>query len=181
MAITKDQKTQIVDEMKDKLQKATSVVFARNNGLSVSAITDLRKQLREQGIDSKVAKKTLLKIAAKENGIDDIPNEVMEGPIITFMGYEDQAVPAKIIADFAKSSDDKIELMGGILDNEVIPQAKVKYLASLPSREELIAKLMGSMNAPVSNFVGVLNQVPSSFVRVINAYKEKREQEGEAA
>lgn len=181
MPLTREQKEEQVAYLKDQLGKANAVIFGRNNGLSVSAMADFRSKLREADLECKVAKKTLFRIAASEQGIKDIPADVMEGPVITVFGFEDQAVPAQILNKFAKDSDEKFELLGGILDNEVIDAKKVKYLASLPSKEQLIMQLMGVMNGPTRDFAGTLNGVTSAFVRVMGAYKDKLEEEGGAA
>lgn len=180
MPLNKTQKTEQIEFLKEKIAQANSVIFARNHGLSVSALSQLRASLREAHLDCKVAKKTLFRIAAEENGIKNIPRDVMEGPVITIFGYEDQAVPAKILDTFAKKSEKKFELIGGILDKVVIDKEKVLYLASLPSREQLIAQLMSVMNGPARGFVGTLNAIPASLARVINAYKEKLESESPA-
>lgn len=177
MPLNKTQKTEQIEFLKEKISQANSVIFARNHGLSVSALSQLRASLREAHLDCKVAKKTLFRIAAEENGIKDIPADVMEGPVITIFGYEDQAVPAKILDTFAKKSEKKFELIGGILDKVVIDKEKVLYLASLPSREQLIAQLMSVMNGPARGFVGTLNAIPTSLARVINAYQEKLKSE----
>lgn len=151
-------------EIKEKLEKAQSVVLATYQGLTVEEDTELRKSLREAGVEYKVYKNTLVTLAAKELGHEGIV-EYLEGPVSIAFGYEDATAPARILNDFAKNHK-KLELKAGIIDGAIFDQEKVKQLASIPSREVLIAKLLGSIKSPVSN-----------FAYLINAIKEKKEAE----
>jgi large subunit ribosomal protein L10 len=153
-----------VVEIKEKLEKAQSVILADYQGLSVEEDTQLRKNLREAGIEYKVYKNTLVTIAAKELGMEGIV-EYLEGPVSIAFGYEDATAPARILNDFAKDHK-KLELKAGIVDGEVFDKEKVEQLASIPSKEVLIAKLLGSIKAPLSNLAYLLN-----------AIKEKKEAE----
>ncbi len=180
MALTKEQKNQILEELSQKFKDAKSVIFTEYRGLDVQAISELRNQMRDSGIEYKIAKKTLIKLAAKENGIDELPEDVMAGPVAVAFSYEDQVVVASLLAKFAKDHE-QVKMLGGILDGKVIDAGVVKELASIPSKEELYAKLLGSMNSPISGFVGVSNGVVSGFVRAMNAIREKKEAEGESA
>lgn len=153
-----------VAEIREKLEKAQSVVLATYQGLTVEEDTELRKSLREAGVEYKVYKNTLVTLAAKELGHEGIV-EYLEGPVSIAFGYEDATAPARILNDFAKNHK-KLELKAGIVDGEVFDQEKVKQLASIPSREVLIAKFLGSIKSPVSN-----------FAYLINAIKEKKEAE----
>lgn len=171
MAITKEKKKEILQVLIDKFSKSKSVVFSDYRGLNVSSISDLRNKLREGGAECKVAKKTLMKLAAKENSIEDLGSDVMEGPVSATFSYEDEMAGLKILFKFSKENEN-LKLLGGIIDGKVVKKDEIIQLAKLPGREELLAKLIGSMNAPVSGFVGVLNNVMSGFVRVLNAYKD---------
>ncbi|SHE46189.1 50S ribosomal protein L10 [Clostridium fallax] len=153
-----------VAEIKEKLEKSQSVILAKYQGLSVEEDTQLRKNLREAGVEYKVYKNTLVTLAAKELGLDGIV-EYLEGPVSIAFGYEDATAPARVLNDFAKAHK-KLELKAGIVDGAIFDEAKVKQLASIPSKEVLIAKLLGSFKAPVSN-----------FAYLINAIKEKKEAE----
>lgn len=155
-------KTAKVAEIKEKLEKAQSVVLASYQGLTVEQDTQLRKNLREAGVEYKVYKNTLVTLAAKELGYEGII-EYLEGPVSIAFGYEDATAAARILNDFAKENK-KLELKAGIVEGEIYDSAKVKQLASIPSKEVLIAKLLGSLNAPVSN-----------FARVVKAIAEKQE------
>lgn len=153
-----------VAEIKEKLEKAQSVILSDYQGLKVEEDTQLRKTLREAGIEYKVYKNTLVTIAAKELGLEGIV-EFLEGPVSIAFGYEDATAPARILNDFAKDHK-KLELKAGIVEGQVFDKAKVEQLASIPSKEVLIAKLLGSIKSPLSNLAYLLN-----------AIKEKKEAE----
>ena len=179
MALTKQEKNKILEELTQKFKDAKSVIFTEYRGLDVKSISELRNQMRDSSIEYKIAKKTLIKLAAKEIGIDELPEDVVNGPVAVAFSYEDQVVVASLLAKFAKEHKE-VKLIGGILDGKVIDASVVKELASIPSKEELYAKLLGSMMFPLSGFVGVSNGVVSGFVRAMNAIREKKEAEGEA-
>jgi Ribosomal protein L10 len=151
-------------EIKEKMEKAQGIIFAKYQGLTVEQDTELRKTLREAGVEYKVYKNTLTTLAAKELGFGEIES-VLEGPLSIAFGYEDPTAPARILNDFAKNHK-KLELKGGIVQGEIFDTAKVEQLANIPPREILIAKLLGSFKAPLSNFAYLLNAV-----------KEKKESE----
>ena len=153
-----------VAEIKEKLQKAQSVILSDYQGLTVEEDTTLRKNLREAGVEYKVYKNTLVTIAAKELGMEGI-TEFLEGPVSIAFGYEDATAPARILNDFAKDHK-KLELKAGIVEGEVYDKEKIEQLASIPSKEVLIAKLLGSITSPLSNLAYLLN-----------AIKEKKEAE----
>ena len=146
-----------VAEIKEKMEKAQGIIFAKYQGLTVEEDTELRKTLREAGVEYKVYKNTLTTLAAKELGFDGIV-DALEGPLSVAFGYEDPTVPAKVLNDFAKNHK-KLELVAGIVQGEIFDEAKVKQLATIPSREILIAKLLGSFKAPLSNLAYLLNAI----------------------
>ncbi|MBB6625012.1 50S ribosomal protein L10 [Clostridium gasigenes] len=153
-----------VAEIKEKLEKAQSVVLASYQGLTVEEDTILRKSLREAGVEYKVYKNSLVILAAKELGMDSI-EEYLQGPVSIALGYEDATAPARVLFDFAKSHK-KLELKAGIVDSVIYNKEQVEKLATIPSKEVLIAKLLGSFKAPLSKIACVLN-----------AIKEKKETE----
>ena len=146
-----------VAEIKEKLEKSQAVVLASYQGLTVEEDTQLRKTLREAGVEYKVYKNTLVTLAAKELGLGGI-EEFLEGPVSIAFGYEDATAPARILNDFAKTHK-KLELKAGIIEGEIYDQEKVTQLASIPSKEVLIAKLLGSIKAPLSNLAYLLNAI----------------------
>ena len=145
-----------VAEIKEKLEKAQGVVLASYQGL--------RKSLREAGVEYKVYKNTLVTLAANELGLGDLV-QYLEGPVSIAFGYEDATAPARVLHNFGKDHK-KLELKAGIVDGIVYDKAGVEKLATIPSKEVLIAKLLGSFKAPLSNLAYLLN-----------AIKEKKESE----
>lgn len=146
-----------VAEIKEKLEKAQSVILADYQGLTVEEDTQLRKNLRAEGIEYKVYKNTLVTIAAKELGLDGIV-EFLEGPVSIAFGYDDATAAARILNDFAKDHK-KLELKAGVVEGVVYDKAKIEQLASIPSKEVLIAKLLGSIKSPLSNLAYLLNAI----------------------
>lgn len=179
MAITKQQKDDILKELIEKFSKSKSVVFTDYRGLDVASVSALRSKLREGGAEAKVAKKTLMRLAAEGQKITDIPKEILDGPVAATFSYEDELSGLKILFNFSKENE-KLKLLGGIIDGKIIGKEEIIQLAKLPGRDELLAKLIGSMNAPISGFVGVMNNLMSGFVRVLEAYKNTLPAEGSA-
>ncbi|HZJ57232.1 MAG TPA: 50S ribosomal protein L10 [Clostridia bacterium] len=167
------QKGLVVQELKEKFTKSSSAILVDYKGLNVQEVTELRGNFREAGVDYKVYKNTLTEIAAKEMGLEGlIP--YLEGPTAIAFSEEDPVAPAKILTEAIRKYR-KIEFKGGVVDGKVIDIDGVKALAELPSREELIAKLLGSINAPIANLVGVLSGPVRALAFALNAIKEQKE------
>ncbi|KOF57993.1 50S ribosomal protein L10 [Clostridium sp. DMHC 10] len=139
------------------MDKAQALILVKYQGLNVEEDTALRKQLREAGVEYKVYKNTLASRAAKELGHESI-TKYFEGPVAVAMGYDDVTAPARILNDFAKDHK-ALELIGGLVNGEEFDTNKVKELASVPPKEVLIAKLLGSFKAPLSKFAYLLSAV----------------------
>ena len=157
-------KQPIVEEIANSIKDAQSVVLVNYSGLTVEQDTILRKELREAGVQYKVYKNTLVTLAANELGLGDLV-QYLEGPVSIAFGYEDATAPARVLNNFAKDHK-KLELKAGVVDGIVYDKAGVEKLATIPSKEVLIAKLLGSFKAPLSNLAYLLN-----------AIKEKKESE----
>ena len=167
-------KSAVVEEMKEKMQSAQGAVFVGFTGLTVADVTKLRRKFREGGVDYKVIKNTLTRIAADELGYNAL-DEVLEGPTAIAYSTEDAVAPAKILKEFIKETKtEALSVKAGIVDGQVIDAAAVDALASLPSREELLAKLVGSMQAPISGFVNVLQGNIRNMVYVLDAVRAKK-------
>lgn len=166
-------KQETVSEVADKFERAQSIIVIDYRGLTVEEVSKLRTDCRNAGVEYKVIKNNILKRAADSLNYQDM-DELFKGPTAVAFGFEDAVAPAKIISKFLNDTK-KTEIKGGLLEGEVIDAAGVERLAKLPSREELIAKMLGSMNAPITNFVGTLAAIPASFVRVLNAIRESKE------
>lgn len=172
MANIKD-KEPVVREIKEKLEASKGAVLTDYRGLNVSEITELRRKLREAGVEYKVVKNTLTIIAAKELGIEEI-DTYLEGPTAIAFGIEDAVAPAKIISDFAKDHK-ALEMKAGLLEGKVIGIDQIKALANLPSREVLLAQVVGGMQAPLYGMVNVLQGSLRNLVYVLDAVRAKQE------
>lgn len=171
-------KQAVVAQLKEQLESAKGVVLTSYKGLTVAQDTELRRELREAGVSYHVVKNTMLRIAAKEAGIEGI-EEHLEGTTAFAFSTEDAVAPAKVICGFIKKNKledaEVLTVKVGMVEGKVIGVVEVKALAALPSREELIAKLLGSMNAPISNTVNVLQGVIRNAVYVLDAIRSQKE------
>lgn len=165
-------KSQNVEEIKEKIGKAQSVVLVDYRGLNVEQLTELRSQYRSAGVDYKVYKNTMMRLAFKDLGLEDF-NEFLKGPSAVAFGYEDPVEAAKITAEFAKTNT-KLEIKAGIVDGKVIGVDGVNSLASLPSREVLVAQVLGGLNAPIQGFANVLQGTIRGLAIVLNAIAEEK-------
>lgn len=179
MPKTKLQKQEILRDLDEKIKKAKSIIFTKFNRLKVKDNEALRQELKKDGSEYYVAKKTLIDLAFKNSKIKDLNVKEFEGRIAAVFGYEDEVAPAKIVAKYKKElkgedEDEKVEFLGGILENKYLTAEEVMSLASLPSKQELYAKIVGSINAPVSGFVNVLSGNLRNLVYVLKAIEEKK-------
>lgn|SRR3990167_5019216 len=172
MAKTREQKEQHVEEMIQGVKSATSLVIANFQGLKVSEAEELRDECRKQGIRFIASKKTLLKKALTEAGYTVDTDQFEGSPAVAF-GMADDVAPAQILAKFAKKHE-LLKIFGGVLEGSFIDAAKVKQLSELPSRQQLLGQLVGTLNAPVSGFVNVLAGNIRGFVTVLNALKDQK-------
>ena len=174
MPKTKLQKQEILRTLEKKIKKAKSIVFTEFNSLGVKDNEELRNNLREADSEYMVAKKTLFDIAFKEEKIEDLDIKSFEGKIAAIFGYKDEVAPAKIVDEFQNKNEEKIKLVAGILENKFLNTAEVTALAKLPSKEELYARIVGSLNAPISGFVNVMAGNIRGLVNVLKAIEEKK-------
>ena len=144
-------KKTIVADIKSKFERAKTVVLVDYRGLTVAEVTDLRNQLRKAGVEYAVLKNTMISRAIEGMNIDEMQSS-LEGPTAVALAYEDMIAPAKILSEFAKKSK-KLTIKCGVCDGAYLDEAGVQALANLPSKEVLIAKIMGSMMSSVSKFV----------------------------
>lgn len=174
MGLNLDQKKAVVADVAAAVAGAQVIVIAENRGLEVGDVTRLRAQARAQGIYLRVLKNTLARRAVAGTPFEGLANE-MTGPLLYGMSA-DPVSAAKVLQDFVKGND-KLVIKGGALANHVLDAAGVKALASMPSREELLATLLGTMQAPIAKFVQTLNEVPGKFVRTLAALRDEREKQ----
>lgn len=172
MATSRQQKEATLQELKDMFSRAKSVAFGQYAGMSMEQLSKMRKEMRTANVEFKVAKKTLFKLAAKEHGFE-ITDELIPGTIGAAFSYEDGIAGPRIIKKMGKEME-VLKLMGGIMDGQVLSIAQMKEIAELPSKQELLAKLLGLMRAPLQNFYGAIQSPLSSFARGLQAYAEKK-------
>ncbi|MEG6617514.1 50S ribosomal protein L10 [Peptococcaceae bacterium 1198_IL3148] len=170
------QKELAVQEIKEKLGNAQVAILANQRGITVDKITAVRAKLRAAGCEMKVTKNTLTKIAAKELGIEGL-DEYLVGPTIIAFGNEDPVAAAKIMSEFAKEVKEGIEIKAGVLEGKLVDKEQIKALAELPSREVLLAKVVGGMQAPMYGFASVLAANLRNFVYVLEAVRKQKEAE----
>ncbi|MFC1700771.1 50S ribosomal protein L10 [Patescibacteria group bacterium] len=152
--ITKQKKKEIIKELADKFSKQKAIVFSDYSGLTVNQAQELRRKLREQNIDYRVAKKSLIDLALKQSGLgDNVKIKDLNGQISVALGYDDEVLPARILYNFAKSNEN-LKMLAGLVQGEYIDSNGMVKLATIPSKQELLAKVVGSISSPMS---GLLN------------------------
>jgi large subunit ribosomal protein L10 len=172
----REDKQRKVSEIREKFENAKSVILTDYRGINVADMTELRKKLREAGIEFKVLKNTLVKIALEGKNVEEL-NDSLQGPTALAFSYDDPVTPAKILSEFSKDHKDGLpKLKAGMLEGKAINADGVKALADLPSREVLLAMVLGGMQAPITGFVRASNGIVSSLVYALNAVREKKEQ-----
>lgn len=169
-----ESKQQVVNEISDKLQRSVSAVLTDYRGLNVAEATLLRKELRDAGVEYRVLKNTLTKLAAEKAGYEELKKDLV-GPTAIAFSYDDPVAPAKILSKFAKEYK-KLVLKSGVVEGKIIDLQGISALADLPSREVLLAQVLAGFQAPVSGFVNVMQGNLRNFACVINAIKEQKEQ-----
>jgi large subunit ribosomal protein L10 len=162
----------VIDDVSAQLAQAQSVILAEYRGLDVANITELRKKARDAGVYLRVLKNTLVRRSVAGTPFEMLADK-MVGPLIYGIST-DPVAAAKVMNDFAKANEVFV-IKAGAMPNYLMDAAGVKALASMPSRDELLSKLLGTMQAPVAQFVRTLNEVPSKFVRTVAALKTQRE------
>jgi large subunit ribosomal protein L10 len=167
----RSEKEQLVTELRDKLKGAKALYYTDFTGLNVKRMTELRRRLRRAGVDYVVIKNTLALRAVNESGL---AGSRLKGPTGVVVS-RDPVTAAKLIADFAKENDQKPSVKGGLLDGVVIDEKQVKKLASMPSREQMLAELGAGLQAPLAGFVGALNGLMYMMVGALEALKTQKE------
>jgi large subunit ribosomal protein L10 len=171
LSLNLEQKKAVVVEVSEQVSTAQAIIVAEYRGLQVGEMTELRAQARKSGVYLRVLKNTLVRRAVEGTPFSGLANE-MVGPLV-FGISSDPVSAAKVLSEFAKAND-KFIIKAGAMPNQVMSVNDVKALASLPSREELLAKLLGTMQAPVAKFVRTLNEVPTKFVRGLAAVRDQK-------
>jgi len=170
--LNRQSKEDLVAELAERLKGTKAAFLADYRGLNVGKATELRRKLRAAGVEYRVVKNTLLRLAARGTPVACLDAE-LKGPTAIALVTGDPVAPAKALVEFAKANQ-KFELKAGMLDGKLLRPEDVKALADLPSREVLLARLLGTLNAPTGNFVGVLAAIPRSLVQVLSAIKDQK-------
>ncbi len=170
----KEQKAEQVELLTEKLKKAKVAVLTDYRGLTVSQIQDLRGKLRTGDVEYRVVKNTLARRAAASAGVADLEKE-LEGPVAIAFGYDDLSAPSKLINEWLRATRRKVDVTGGLVEGRVFTPDQVKQLADLPSRESLIAQLLGTLQSPVGQLVGIMQTPVQQLIGVLDAYKNKLE------
>ena len=174
MAVTQE-KLQTVAGIKEKLSITKGAVLTNYRGLTVAQDTKLRRKLREAGVEYRVFKNTMTRIAAKEAGIEGL-DVYLEGPTAIAMSYTDPVAPAKVISEFVKENKlQALEVKAGLVEGKVIDANGVKALSSLPPREVLISQVLAGMQAPIAGFVNVLSGSLRNLVYALEAVRKQKE------
>ncbi len=172
MSLNRQEKAQVIEEITAELGRAQSIVAAEYRGLDVASITVLRKTARESGVYLRVLKNTLVRRSLVDTPFQDISDQ-LTGPLMYAISA-DPVAGAKVLAEFAKSNS-KLVIKAGALPNSLLDAQGVQALATMPTRDELLAKLMGTMQAPITQFVRTLNEVPTKFVRGLAAVRDQKQ------
>jgi large subunit ribosomal protein L10 len=172
LSLNLEEKKALVAEIGAHVAKAQAIVMAEYRSMEVGEMTDLRAKARKSGVYFRVLKNTLARRAVADTPFAELASQ-MVGPLAYGFSSDPVAV-AKVLNDFSKQND-KLVIKAGAMANQLMTQKQVAELASLPSREELLAKLLGTMQAPIAKFVQTLNEVPSKFVRGVAAVRDQKQ------
>jgi len=170
----KEQKAEQVELLTEKLKKAKVAVLTDYRGLTVKQMQDLRGKLRTGNVEYRVVKNTLARRAADAAGYKDLESE-LKGPVAIAFGYDDLSLPPRLINEFVRTTRLKLEVVGGVVEGRVFNRDQIKQLADLPSREVLLAQLLGTLQSPVAQLVGIMQTPVQQLIGVLNAYKTKLE------
>lgn len=179
MSANRDAKVTEVAEIKERLNRASGVVLVEYAGMNVLDVTDLRNQLRGANVEYKVLKNTLVNRAASELEISGL-EPFLNGTTAVAFGYEDPTTPAKVLTDYMKKAEaarkpEHLKVKCGLVGKSVLNAREVEQLSTIPSKEVLVAKMLGSMNTPIASFVGILNGPARALVTALNAVQKQKE------
>ena len=174
--MAQEKKTQIIDELQEQLSKCRVGILTDYRGLTTAEITGLRRQLREASITYRVVKNTLARLAAERSGRKDLA-DLFDGPVAIAFGYDDIVEPAKVLANYIRTAKSTLSIKSGFLSDSLLTSEDLKTLATLPSREVLIAKLLSAMQSPIVMLMSVLSSPMRGFMGVLQARIEQLEGE----
>ncbi len=174
----RDEKETFVAEFRERIDRSPVLYLTDFSGLNVKSMTDLRQKLKESGAEYVVAKNRLMIRALEGSDLPDL-GEALTGPTGVIFGYEDVVATAKVLSDFAKDHDDRPAFKIGVLDNKILDAAQLEKLARLPSRDQLLAELVGAMQAPMTALVGAMQGKLQEMAGILEAYMAQKQEAGE--
>ena len=172
--MARPEKEAAIEELKTNIQNSSISIMSKYQGITVAEVTELRSKLREEKVTFKVFKNTLAKRALDELELSEA-GDYMEGPTVWAFS-EDPVTPARILKQFSKNVD-AVVMGGGVLDGKAVDATMLNTLADLPSREQLLAQVVGTIAMPLRNLVGVMSAVPRNMVNVVEAIRKQKEEE----
>lgn len=174
MALTRTEKAKQLKELHQEFSKATSVMFSHFVGLTVKEISQLRRKLRDDGAKMKVAKKTLIRLAAKEAGLPEMNDEDLPGPVACIFSSTDPLVGAQVVFAFSKAHQ-KVSLIGGVFDGKFLSKEQALALAKMPGRTQLLATFAMMLRSPLVTFAGMCASPLTGFARAVSELSKKKE------
>jgi large subunit ribosomal protein L10 len=172
MKLTRIEKEQLVADATKNLETSKAVILVNYQGLKVKEIQDLKRKLYEKGMGFQIMKNTLFKIALKKEGIS-VDEALLDQPVAVVWGLDDEVTPAKMAVDFQKTAE-KLDIIGAIINQEFAPESTVKQLAALPGRDELYARLVGTLNSPMYRLVNALQGNLRGLVSILDQYAKSK-------
>lgn len=174
----KPEKIKAVQELQEKFARSSALVVMSFQGVPAMEMTALRRQVRKRGVEVQVVKNTLARLAAHGAGIEGL-SEFLKGPNLVIFGRDDPTVPFKVALEFVQKYPNLFQVRGGVFSGELVPADQVKWYATLPAREELLARLAGTMLAPVQGLVWALSGILRKLVVALSEVQKAKEQRGE--
>ena len=172
--MARPEKVEQVELLTEKLKNAKAAVLTDYRGLTVSQLQDLRARLRAQDVEYRVVKNTLARRAAVEAGHEQFQN-LLNGPVAIAFGYDELGVPARVLGEFARQTRLRLDVVGGLIEGRVMGPEQVRQVADLPSREVLLAQLLGTLQSPVAQLVATIQAPVQQLVGLLEAYRDKLE------
>jgi len=174
LALSRKRKEELVESYAERLGRCQMAIWADYRGLNMGRFEDLRRRLRQVGAETMVVKNTLLRIALDQSSLPTA-GQLMEGPNAIVFVYDDLASAARVVTAFARENEQAFKIKGGVLGGQVVDAGQVADLENLPTREVLLAQVVGGMSAPISGLVGTLSAVMRGLLNVLNAHREQLE------
>lgn len=168
-------KVEMLAEIKDRMARAAIMISADFRGLTVAQLTDLRRALRPANVEVKVVKNTLASMAAEQAGRPEMA-QLLDGPTALAFGFGDPVAPVKALAEHLRARRLQLNILGGWIEGKVLTRAEVESLATLPSREQLVADIVGKLQSPLYNFAGLLQASIRNFAGLVEARANQLEQ-----